>query len=186
MEELDRLAADFAARGYEPEGAELEDEEPPAADTHGHHQPPSATQGHGDGVRRFTHRGHEVETSTRYEVTIDGEPWNGHIAVLQDGSVVYHGLPQYEVPSAVYMIRTLIDYEKTRPGGPPRCFPRRTRGGLMAVVRRNVLTSPQRGHVRRRRARPRSRRPTSITPVEINGSSIVPAGAQRTHIGNSR
>jgi len=53
MEDLDKLAADFAASGYEPEGAELEHDEPPA---HGHEEP-AATHGHGTGVRRFTYRG---------------------------------------------------------------------------------------------------------------------------------
>jgi hypothetical protein len=68
MEDLDKLAADFAARGYEPDGAELEKDKPTATHTHGHDQP-AATHGHGEGVRRFTHRGHEVEIVTRYEVT---------------------------------------------------------------------------------------------------------------------
>jgi hypothetical protein len=29
--------------------------------------------------------------------------------VLDDGNVVYHGLPQYLVPSAVDMVRAVID-----------------------------------------------------------------------------
>ncbi|HEX2212039.1 MAG TPA: hypothetical protein VHH12_00950 [Mycobacterium sp.] len=114
MEDLDKLAADFAARGYEPEGAELQHDEPLAGDIHGHHQP-AATHGHGTGVRRFTYRGREVEIVTRYEVTIDGEPWNQHLEVLQDGSITYHGLPQYAVPSAVDLIQRVIDYEEDAP-----------------------------------------------------------------------
>jgi hypothetical protein len=35
--------------------------------------------------------------------------------VLDDGSVIYHGLPQYAVPSAVDLIRTVIDYEEDTP-----------------------------------------------------------------------
>jgi hypothetical protein len=114
MEDLDKLAADFAARDYEPEGAELEDGHATAAHTHSHHQR-AATHGHGDGVRRFTHRGHEVEIVTRYAVTIDGEPWDQHLEVLNDGSVSYHGLPQYAIPSAVDLIRKVIDYEEDAP-----------------------------------------------------------------------
>ncbi len=114
MEQLDKLAADFAARGYEPEGAELEHDQPPTGDPHGHAQP-AATHGHGTGVRRFTHRGHQVEIVTRYEVLIDGEPWNQHVEVLSDGAVTYHGLPQYAVPSAVDLIRRVIDYEEDAP-----------------------------------------------------------------------
>jgi hypothetical protein len=101
---LDQLAADFAARGYAPDGAELQD-----AEAAGH------THGHGDGVRRFSHRGHRVEIVTHYSVTIDGEPWNQHLEVLDDGSVSYHGLPQYATPSALDLIRTVIDYEEDAP-----------------------------------------------------------------------
>lgn len=114
MEDLDKLAADFAARGYEPEGAELEHDGTAAGDTNGR-EPPAAAHGHGTGVRRFTHRGHDVEIVTRYEVLIDGEPWDQHVEVLQDGSVTYHGLPQYALPSAVDLIRRLIDYDEDAP-----------------------------------------------------------------------
>lgn len=114
MDDLDKLAADFAARALEPDGAELEDDRPAATHTPGHTQP-GATQGHGGGVRRFTHRGHVVEIVTRYEVTIDGEPWDRHLEVLDDGSVTYHGLPQYAIPSAVDLIRHVIDYEEDTP-----------------------------------------------------------------------
>jgi len=105
MEELDRLAADFAARDYEPDGAALD------GDGHGDH----GQHGHGEGVRRFEYRGHRVEIATRYEVTIDGETWDGHVEALHDGTVAYHGLPQYAVPSAVDLIRTVIDYEEDAP-----------------------------------------------------------------------
>jgi hypothetical protein len=114
MEDLDKLAADFAARGYEPDGAELETDGPPAAHGQGHHHPVPTHQ-HGGGVRRFAHRGHDVEIVTRYEVTIDGDPWDQHVEVLQDGSVTYHGLPQYALPSAVDLIRKVIDDEEDTP-----------------------------------------------------------------------
>lgn len=114
MEELDKLAADFAARGYEADGAELEKDQPAATHGHGHDQP-AATHGHAEGVRRFTHRGHDVEIVTRYQVTIDGELWDQHVEVLDDGSVTYHGLPQYAVPSAVDLIRKVIDYQEDAP-----------------------------------------------------------------------
>jgi hypothetical protein len=112
VEDLDKLAADFAARGYEPDGAELEDVQ---GGDHGHGREHPLTHGHGPGVRRFTHRGHEVEIVTRYEVTMDGEPWNRHLEVLDDGSVAYHGLPQYAFPSAVDVIRTVIDHREDTP-----------------------------------------------------------------------
>jgi hypothetical protein len=114
MEELDKLAADFEARGYEPGGVELESDQPAADHGHGHGQP-AATHGHGEGVRRFTHRGHEIEVVTHYEVTIDGKRWDQHVEALDDGSVAYHGLPQYAIPSAVDLIRKVIDYEEDAP-----------------------------------------------------------------------
>jgi len=101
MDDLDKLAAEFADRGYVIDGVEH------------HHENP--THGHGEGARRFTHRGHEVEIVTHYRVTIDGEPWEQHVEVLDDGSVTYHGLPQYAIPSAVDLIRRLIDYEEDMP-----------------------------------------------------------------------
>lgn len=121
MEELDRLAREFAERGYEPDGAELEGEQPAAPHGHEHehgHEPApegGGHGGHGDSVRRFTHRGHEIEIVTAYQVTIDGKPWDGHLEVLPDGAVTYHGFPQYAVPSAVDVLRTVIDYEEAAP-----------------------------------------------------------------------
>jgi hypothetical protein len=114
MDDLDKLSADFAASGYEPESGEGEHDQPGTAHPHGHEQP-SPTHGHGEGVRRFTYRGHEVEILTRYEVTIDGERWDQHLEVLDDGSVTYHGLPQYAIPSAVGLIGKVIDYEEDAP-----------------------------------------------------------------------
>jgi len=107
MEELDRLAEAFAARGFEPDGAELAHA--------GHDDDHEAGLGHGSAVRRFEHRGHRVEIVTHYEVTIDGKPWDRHLGVLDNGSVTYHGLPQYAVPSAVDLIRAVIDYEEDAP-----------------------------------------------------------------------
>lgn len=97
VEELDALIRAFAASGYAPSGAEIPDDHA----AHGH--------GHGAGVRRLDYRGHAIEIVTTYQVTIDGEPWEGQIDVGSDGTVTYHGLPQYVVPSAVDLIRSVID-----------------------------------------------------------------------------
>ena len=104
VEELDALIQGFVESGYAPAGAELDDDHPPAhGNGHGHGRGAEA------GVRRFDYRGHEVEIITHYEVTIDGEPWDGHMVVRVDGTVTYHGLPQYAVPSAVDLLRGVID-----------------------------------------------------------------------------
>jgi hypothetical protein len=60
-------------------------------------------------VREFEHRRHAVRIVTHYEVTIDGEPWEQPMEVHNDGTVTYHGLPQYVVPSAVDLVRAVID-----------------------------------------------------------------------------
>ena len=108
-ERLDRLIRSFASADYRADGLEVEDGHGGRPDhDHGGHGGPG---GHGEGasVRAFEHRGHRVEIVTRYEVTVDGERWGQHIEVLDDGNVVYHGLPQYLVPSAVDMVRAVID-----------------------------------------------------------------------------
>ena len=100
-EALDRLMRRFAARGYKPSGAEIDDDDMHAPSGHAH--------GLDGSVRVFHHRGHRVQIVTRYDVTIDGRPWEQTIHVQDDGSVMYHGLPQYVVASAVDLIRGVID-----------------------------------------------------------------------------
>jgi hypothetical protein len=102
VEPLDSLIRGFVESGCAPTGADIADDHP-GGHAHGH--------GHGaqGGVRRFEYRGHRVEIVTRYSVTIDGEPWTGDMTVRLDGTVTYHGLPQYAVPSAVDLIRGVID-----------------------------------------------------------------------------
>lgn len=103
---LDELLSRFVESDYAPDGAEIEGE--PAAHG-GAAQGPGGEHGGGATVREFEHRGHAVRIATQYEVTIDGEPWTGPIQVLPNGSVVSHALPQYVVPSAVDLVRAVID-----------------------------------------------------------------------------
>ena len=97
VEEFDSLIQRFIESGYAPDGAEVEDDH----------------SGHGDddhdAVRRFQYRGHDVTIATHYEISIDGEPWEGHVTARLDGTVTYHGLPQYAVPSAVALVQAVID-----------------------------------------------------------------------------
>lgn len=82
-------------------------------DDHGHggHQEPGVTRT----VRTVTHRGREIRIETTYLVTIDGEPLKGMLEVLDDGRVHYHGLPQYAVPSAMDMLRLVVDHFGSKP-----------------------------------------------------------------------
>lgn len=99
---LDELIRRFADGGCVPAGADIED-------GHGHEHTTEAS------VRTFTHRGHAASIVTRYDVIIDGEPWKQQIQVHHDGSVSYHGLPQYAVPSAVELVRGVIDHSYEAP-----------------------------------------------------------------------
>jgi hypothetical protein len=78
---------------------------------HGGYQEPGVTRT----VRTVMHRGREIRIETSYKVTIDGEPLKGMLEVLGDGRVHYHGLPQYALPSAVDMVRRVIDYFGSKP-----------------------------------------------------------------------
>lgn len=111
-ESLDDLISRFAEGGYEPSGAELPDDDPHGA--HGTHGGHGAHGGDGS-VRRVEYRGHVIEIVTHYQVTIDGEPWTQMIHVQKDGTVMYHGLPQYIVPSAVELIQGVVDHSYEAP-----------------------------------------------------------------------
>ncbi|MGH3882835.1 MAG: hypothetical protein ACRDRY_19120 [Pseudonocardiaceae bacterium] len=82
-------------------------------DDHGHggHHEPGVTRT----VRTVTHRGREIKIETTYKVTIDGEPLKGMLEVLDDGRVHYHGLPQYALPSAMDMLRLVVDHFESKP-----------------------------------------------------------------------
>ena len=55
-------------------------------------------QSHGN-VRRFEHAGHHIEIETHYRITIDGQEFPDQLHVADDGTVHYHGYPQYRSPS---------------------------------------------------------------------------------------
>jgi len=81
---------------------------PPASDHehHGEHSEHGVTRT----VRTAVHRGKKIRIETTYRVTIDGEPLDGMLEVLDNGLVHYHGLPQYALPSALDMVRRVVDY----------------------------------------------------------------------------
>ena len=60
-------------------------------------------------VRRFDHDGKIIEIVTHYEITIDGEAFDDHLMVRDDGAVMYHGMPQYISASAVDMVKLIVD-----------------------------------------------------------------------------
>ena len=67
---------------------------------------------HGDpatSIRKATHCGRDIEVHTTYKIYIDGEPIEEHVVALEDGTVHYHGLPNYSFPSAVELARRIVD-----------------------------------------------------------------------------
>jgi hypothetical protein len=76
-------------------------------------KPRAAHAQHGGGpmvtVRKDEYKGHKVEIKTTYEIKIDGKPFSGHMEVSSEGAVHYHPLPNYSWPSAVDMVRQVID-----------------------------------------------------------------------------
>ena len=60
-------------------------------------------------VRQAMHRGKRIVVRTHYEVTVDGESLGAHLGVANDGSVHYHGLPNYAFASMLDLVRRVID-----------------------------------------------------------------------------
>jgi hypothetical protein len=60
-------------------------------------------------VREDEYKGHKIVIRTRYQIEVDGHPVTGHLGVTNDGRVHYHAVPNLSFPSAVAMVRRLID-----------------------------------------------------------------------------
>jgi len=87
--------------------------------THDHGTHDHSTHDHGaadgepgvsTGVRTLHHGGHEVRIETRYRITVDGQPFTGHVEVLDDGRVHYHGLPNYAPASMTALMRFVLEH----------------------------------------------------------------------------
>jgi hypothetical protein len=68
-------------------------------------------------VRRVEHAGHRLEIYTHYRILIDGQEFPDPINVADDGTVHYHGIPQYSAPSAVDLVKVIA--ERLEEGEPP-------------------------------------------------------------------
>ena len=76
-------------------------------------EPETHAGAHGS-VRTFEHDGHQVTIETHYRITIDGEIFPDPLHVASDGSVHYHGLPQYSAPSAVDIVKAIVERLEAR------------------------------------------------------------------------
>ena len=61
------------------------------------------------GVRCAEYRGHEIEIVTTYEISIDGTPVHFHASVGDDGMLRCHEAPYAAVPSAIDLVKHLMD-----------------------------------------------------------------------------
>jgi len=71
----------------------------------GHH-------GHGgpiEIVRESTYRGHHIVVRTTYSISVDDLAVEGHLGVSNDGQVHYHAIPNLGFPSAIDLVKKLID-----------------------------------------------------------------------------
>jgi len=91
---------------------QVEQNKPPAREHEGHMRRLET-------VREDEYRGHQIVIRTSYEITVDGRAVMGHLGVTNDGRVHYHAIPNLSFPSAVAMVRKLIDAfpEDFAPGG---------------------------------------------------------------------
>lgn len=71
----------------------------------GHHHPDGGLVD----VRSANYRGHEIVVRTRYEITVDGKPFDVSLSVTNNGRVHYHGLPTRDFPSAIELVEKAIE-----------------------------------------------------------------------------
>ncbi|MBX2870035.1 MAG: hypothetical protein KTR18_15250 [Acidiferrobacterales bacterium] len=67
--------------------------------------------GHGaaKSVRVDEYKGKEIKVETTYKFYVDGKPLKIHAAVMNDGKVHCHNLPQYAFTSAIRMLKSVVD-----------------------------------------------------------------------------
>lgn len=86
---------------------------------------PSMPHPHGgssESLRQETYQGHQIVIRTTYEITVDERPLHIPVSVSNDGTVDCHSLPTYSSPSAIDLVKHLIDYF-------PDSFPRESSSG---------------------------------------------------------
>ena len=63
----------------------------------------------GESVRTADYKGHHIIVRTTYDITVDGKPVTGHIALTNDGRLHYHPVPNASFDSAIDLVKNLID-----------------------------------------------------------------------------
>lgn len=70
-------------------------------------------------VREVTYGTHTIRVVTSYDIEVDGQPVTGHVLVTNEGSVHYHAIPNQEFPSALDMVKRMIDLAPDQFPDPP-------------------------------------------------------------------
>lgn len=72
---------------------------------------PDSHSAHGAQVllREDEHLGRVIRIRTTYEITVNGVPFHGHMLLDNDGNVYSHACPYSEFPSAMGLIKHLIE-----------------------------------------------------------------------------
>jgi len=60
-------------------------------------------------VREVEYKGHKIVIRTAYEIKVNGKALSGHLFVDNSGRVYSHAMPTYSFPSAVDLVKNLID-----------------------------------------------------------------------------
>jgi hypothetical protein len=80
------------------------------------------SEGHHHGepsVREVTYGTHVIRIVTTYEIEVDGQPVTGHMLVTNEGTLHYHAIPNQEFPSAIDMVKRMIDLAPEQFPDPP-------------------------------------------------------------------
>jgi hypothetical protein len=105
-----------------------------------------------ESVREADYKNHHITIRTTYAIDVDGVPVTGHIGVTNDGRVHYHAIPNAAFPSAVDLVKQLID---TFPDDFPAGGRSRGHGGMhhagMGRAPRQPSARARRGRMKRAR-----------------------------------
>lgn len=66
-------------------------------------------------LRESCYRGKEIRIETTYKIMVDDQPFTVHTSVSNDGSVHCHSLPNYSFPSAMEMLKHIVDHRIVNP-----------------------------------------------------------------------
>jgi len=83
---------------------------------------PHSHSGPSESLRQEIYEGRRIVIRTTYEITVDERPLHIPVSVSNDGTVDCHSLPTYSSPSAIDLVKHLIDYF-------PDSFPRESSPG---------------------------------------------------------